>query len=93
MQNLRIAHSLTVSEMIYTGFVRVPVGIIAAGVSILLVSGDWILGGLDDTSRYYSVYLLGFVAGFAEQFVPNVLGRIESTSRADLNGASDTAPG
>jgi len=83
VRELSISHSITLQEMIYTGFVRVPVGLIAAGVVIILVLGDWILGNLAVENQLYSLYLFGFIAGFSEQFVPMALKSIEQGNRPE----------
>ncbi len=64
--------------MIYAGFVRVPIGVIAAGVVIFLISGGWILASISGDYRLPSLYLFGFLAGFSELFVPNALKQVET---------------
>ena len=73
VKDIKISHAITGREIAYTGFVRVPVGLIAAGVVVLLVKGDWFLGSVEDSLKIYAVYLLAFIAGFSEKFVPNAL--------------------
>lgn len=83
LRDVRVSHSITLAEMLYAGFVRVPTGIIAALVVILLISGGWILGALAAEYRPWSYYLFGFIAGFSELFVPNTLKQVEAGTRAE----------
>ena len=73
-------YAITNPVLIYAGAIRIPVGVIAAAVIILLTEGKWVLGGLDEASKSGSLLLLGFVAGFSEMYVPNALKNVESTS-------------
>ena len=68
-----VKHTITTAEMIYAGFVRIPIGLIAAGVVLLLVEGGWLLGGVDPARLGWNVYLFGFAAGLSEGLVPNIL--------------------
>lgn len=77
IRSVRVHHAITIPEMIYAGAVRIPVGVIAAAVVILLITGQWLLGGLGDEPRSWSLLLLGFLAGFSEMFVPNALKNVE----------------
>ena len=81
LKDVRVNHSITLSEMLYAGFIRVPIGIIAASVVILLISGGWILNNLDDGVKTWAYCLFGFLAGFSELFVPNTLKQVESSTR------------
>ncbi|WP_209428439.1 hypothetical protein [Pararhodobacter sp. SW119] len=78
LKDVRVNHSITLSEMLYAGFIRVPVGIIAAIVVIVLISGGWILNNLSDALRPWAYLLFGFIAGFSELFVPNALKQVET---------------
>jgi hypothetical protein len=77
---LRISHSITIPEMFYAGFIRIMIGVIAAGVLLLLILGGWVLASIDPDYRFWSIYLLGFLAGFSELLVPNALKRVEETT-------------
>jgi hypothetical protein len=77
---LRISHSITIPEMFYAGFVRIMIGVIAAGVLLLLILGGWVLASIDPQYKFWSFYLLGFLAGFSELLVPNALKRVEETT-------------
>lgn len=83
--SIRVNHSISWLEMLYAGAVRVPIGVIAAAVTVLLISGEWMLGSLDNEVRPWSYLLFGFLAGFSEFFVPNALKQIE-------NGTQITVP-
>ena len=39
IKSVKINHSISIWEMLYAGFVRVPIGVIAAAVVILMISG------------------------------------------------------
>jgi hypothetical protein len=74
VQRVRVGHAITIWEMLYTGFARILIGVIAAAVVILLIEANWVLaGGPQDASEPASVYLFGFIAGFSEMFVPSAL--------------------
>jgi hypothetical protein len=77
---VKVNNAITLPEMFYAGFVRVPIGVIAAAVVIMLISGQWILGSIDEDVRPWSYYLFGFLAGFSELFVPNFLKDVERTT-------------
>lgn len=80
IQNVRVNHSVSWREMLYTGAVRVLIGVIAAAVVTLLISGGWLLGSIDSGLLGWSYLLFGFLAGFSELFVPNALKQVESSS-------------
>ena len=80
IKSVKINHSISIWEMLYAGFVRVPIGVIAAAVVILMISGGWILAAVDAEYQLWAVYLFGFLAGFSELFVPNALKKVESTT-------------
>lgn len=80
INQVRVNHTISFWEMVYAGFVRVPIGVIAAGVVILLISGGWILASISDEYRLPSIYLFGFLAGFSELFVPNALKQAEGAA-------------
>jgi hypothetical protein len=82
VRSVKVGHTITLTEMIYAGFVRIPIGVIAAGVAILLIRGGWILGSVDDALAHWSMYLFGFLAGFSEYFVPNALKKIGDETEA-----------
>jgi len=82
VEEIRIAHTITRFEMLFTGFIRIPIGVVAAAVTFALVQGEWLLGGLTPTSKLYGIYVLAFLSGFSETFVPNALKKVET----------DTAP-
>ncbi|SDL42005.1 hypothetical protein [Paracoccus chinensis] len=78
IRSIRVDHSISMAEMIYAGFVRVPIGVIGAGIMVLLISGGWILGAVEQTSVIWSLYLFAFLAGFSEMLVPNALKQAEA---------------
>jgi hypothetical protein len=82
LKDIRVNHSITLSEMIYAGVIRVPIGIIAASVVILLVEGDWFPLNVGKPINPWLYCLLGFVAGFSETFVPNMFKQIEARTHA-----------
>ncbi len=88
---VKVHHAISVPEMIYAGAIRIPVGVIAAAVVILLITGDWVLSGLGDVSKSWSLLLLGFLAGFSEMFVPNALKDMEKQSTITKPGDGATA--
>lgn len=77
VRKVKVNHTIAIAEMLYAGSIRVPVGLIAAAVVMLLVAGGWILGSVGDDYRVWSVYLFAFLAGFSEMFVPNALKQME----------------
>ena len=83
---VKVHHAITIPEMIYAGAVRIPVGVIAAAVVVLLISGEWMLGGLGADPAFWSLLLLGFLAGFSEMFVPNALKDAEARSTVSKPG-------
>ena len=89
VNKVRVKHSITVAEMLYTGFIRIPIGIIAAIVVIVLIEGNWILSALDPGTKTWSLYLFGFLAGFSELFIPNALKQVEGGTSVR---SADTAP-
>lgn len=94
LKEVKIKHSITFAEMLYAGFIRIPIGIIGAIVVIVLVEGNWILGMLNDTLKNWGLYLFGFLAGFSELFIPNALKQVEqSTSIGQPAGGGPPAPG
>lgn len=80
IRSVRINHAIRRFEMLYSGFVRVTIGVIAAAVAIMLIKGGWILAAIEPSYMIWTVYLFGFLAGFSEAFVPNALNRVESSS-------------
>lgn len=83
---VKVHHAITIPEMIYAGAVRIPVGVIAAAVVVLLFTGGWMLGGIGESSRDWSLLLLAFLAGFSEMFVPNALKEVEARSSVTTPG-------
>jgi hypothetical protein len=79
LKDIRVNHSITLSEMMYAGMIRVPIGIMAASIVILLVEGGW--SPLELGGSVWLYCLLGFLAGFSELFVPNMLKQIETRSQ------------
>ena len=79
--SIRVNHSLSWGEMLYAGAVRVPIGLIGAGVVVLLISGGWLLGSIRAEYLPASYLLFGFLAGFSELFVPNTLKQVEATTK------------
>ena len=75
-----VNHALTLWEMVYTGFVRIPIGVLGAVVAIMLIKGGWILGTVRDDYMMWTVLLFGFLAGFSEFFVPNALKQVEAST-------------
>lgn len=80
IKSLRISNSITIPEMLYAGFNRTLIGVIAAGIVFLLISGGWILAGIDPQYKAWSIYLFALLAGFSELLVPNALARVEETA-------------
>lgn len=80
VSNIRVDHSVSLWEMVYTGFVRIPIGVIAAGVVIFLISGGWLLASIQPGLMPWTYLLFGFLAGFSELFVPNALRQVEAAS-------------
>ena len=80
IKSLRISNSITIPEMLYAGFNRTLIGVIAAGIVFLLISGGWILAGIDPQYKAWSIYLFALLAGFSELLVPNALTRVEETA-------------
>ncbi|MEL6914073.1 MAG: hypothetical protein AAFP13_06195 [Pseudomonadota bacterium] len=78
VSTIRVDHAVSFMEMVYTGFVRIPIGVIAAGVVIVLISGGWLLSAIDPVLLPWSYLLFGFLAGFSELFVPNALREVEA---------------
>jgi hypothetical protein len=78
LKDVRVNHSLTLAEMIYAGIIRVPIGILAASVVILTVEGGWFPTAADQAINPWLFCLLGFIAGFSELFVPNMLKQMET---------------
>ncbi len=89
VSDIRVDHSVSFWEMVYTGFVRIPIGVIAAGVAIFLISGDWLLASIEPAVLPWTYLLFGFLAGFSELFVPNALRQVEgaATVAVPANGA------
>ncbi len=79
---IRVHHAIREFEMFYSGFARILIGMIAAGVVVLLFDGRWILSGIEDGFRSPTIYLFAFLAGFSEYFVPNALKQVESAAKA-----------
>ncbi len=92
IRQLRVDRSITLAEMFYAGFVRVPIGVIAAAVVVWLIEGGWILGSVGDTFKSASVMLFAFIAGFSEMFVPNALNQVQDQTRARDPGAVPAPP-
>jgi hypothetical protein len=80
IKSLRINNSITIPEMLYAGVNRTLIGVIAAGIVFLLISGGWILAGIDPHYKAWSIYLFALLAGFSELLVPNALTRVEETA-------------
>lgn len=62
---------------------RITIGIIASLFSFFAVKSDIVSQGLslestDRSMRYGILYVLAFLSGFSEQFVPNVLKKVEA---------------
>lgn len=85
---VKVDHAISAPEMLYAGFVRIPVGMIAAGAVVLLLMGGWVLAGLEEGARAWSLLLLAFLAGFSEMFVPNALKEAEGQTPARAPGAA-----
>ncbi|MGM0583621.1 MAG: hypothetical protein ACQEUZ_03090 [Pseudomonadota bacterium] len=87
LRTLKVGHAITRAEVAYSGVARIAIGAIAAMVVLWLLKGGWILASLDPHYMSTAALLLGFIAGFAERFVPNALKTIESqTSVAPPGG-------
>lgn len=80
VSSIRVDHSVSLWEMVYTGFIRIPIGVIAAGVAIFLISGDWLLASIEPNLKPWTYLLFGFIAGFSELFVPNALKQVEAAA-------------
>ncbi|MEM9321034.1 MAG: hypothetical protein AAGA70_18820 [Pseudomonadota bacterium] len=80
VSSIKVDHAVTFWEMVYSGFVRIPIGVIAAGVSIFLISGGWLMASIEQTLLPWTFLLFGFLAGFSELFVPNALKNVEAAS-------------
>lgn len=80
IKNVRVDHSVTWWEMLYAGAVRVPIGIIAALVVILLIAGEWLMTAISADALPWTYLLFGFLAGFSELFVPNALKQVEASA-------------
>jgi hypothetical protein len=92
INRVKVSHApISIWEMLYAGFVRVPIGVIAAAVVILLISGGWILSSVAPDYKIWAFYLFGFLAGFSEMFVPNALKQAEATATVQQPGAQDGA--
>ena len=62
---------------------RIAIGIIASLFSFFAMKSDIVFQGLslestDRSMRYGILYVLAFLSGFSEQFVPNVLKKVEA---------------
>lgn len=77
---IKVRYAISLWEMFYSGFSRVLIGVIAAAVVILLIRGDWVLGGLRPDIMPATYYLFGFLAGFSEMFIPNALKQLGSST-------------
>jgi hypothetical protein len=76
LPKLTVNHAISVPEMLYAGFVRIPIGLIAAAVVMLMIGGGWFLSTETQTAETVHMALLAaFAAGFSESFVPNALNR------------------
>lgn len=84
ISSIKVHHSVTFWEMVYSGIIRIPIGVIAAGVTIFLISGGWLLASIEPSYLPWTYLLFGFLAGFSELFVPNALRQVEgATAVAD----------
>lgn len=89
LRALKVGHAITRAEVAYSGVARIAIGAIAAMVTLWLLKGGWILASLDPFYMPSAALLLGFIAGFAERFVPNALKSIEGqTSVAPPGGGA-----
>ena len=88
VSTIRVDHAVSFMEMVYTGFVRIPIGVIAAGVVIVLIAGGWLLSAIDPVLLPWSYLLFGFIAGFSELFVPNALREAEAKATIAAPGTS-----
>jgi hypothetical protein len=73
IQKVRLRHAISRAEMIYAGLVRVPVGVIAAAMVVLLAQAGWLPFAQNGVLGASGAYLLGFLAGFSEMLVSNAL--------------------
>ncbi|WP_424932539.1 hypothetical protein [Amaricoccus macauensis] len=71
VKKVKVQHSVTITEMIYTGTVRIMIGVIAALVMILLMLGDFL--PVSSEKMTWAMYLFGFMAGFSEMLIPDAL--------------------
>jgi hypothetical protein len=92
IRRLRINPAIKRFEMLYTGFVRVTIGVIAAAVVLMLVEGGWVLPQIEPRYMIWTVYLFCFLAGFSEHFVPNALNQAEASAGVQAPGTR-TPPG
>jgi hypothetical protein len=85
IQKVRLRHAISRSEMIYAGLVRVPVGVIAAAMVVLLAQAGWLPFAEDGVMGASAAYLLGFLAGFSEMLVPNALKQKAASAPAPVS--------
>ena len=93
VRSVRVNHAIAVSEMLYAGFVRIPIGLIGATVVMLLVGGGWILGSIETDLLTWSVHLFAFIAGFSEMFVQNALKDAEAGANRRAEHAAEGGDG
>lgn len=66
------------------GFSRIFYGIIAAGIALILVKSNLLLGFINDTENNSSlISAICVVAGFSEKYVPNLLDKFGSRFLSD----------
>ena len=86
--SLRINPHVSMAEMLWSGFIRIPIGFIAAAAAALLFAAGQIGGAGDGAGGVHAVVLLiGFLAGFSESLIPNALKSVA----ASRGGAAETA--
>ena len=84
IRNISVRYSITTWEMFYTGFSRILIGVIAAAVVVLLISGRMMLSSVESDVQSWAFLLFGFVAGFSEMFIPNALNTLEGKTTVAL---------
>ena len=78
IRSIKINYSASYGEMLFSGYSRIVIGMIGSIVVLLLLNGHWVLESMKPETKLWNYYLLAFIAGFSEWFVPNLLRGVES---------------